>query len=193
VAARQILVICEACHRPQFANQASCVGCGAALPAVAATPGQLKSAREKLIEAYEPFLEAHFGRGRLLLLSEKQLEWHHRGGRALVANLAEIDSIRVEKRRVWETLLPAALVALAAAWPATGWVRLGLLGFSALWVVAGVVQRRAALVVRMKDGRQAALPLGIGAPALERAEGIWSTLGPELAKLGVPVTPPRPA
>jgi hypothetical protein len=183
------LVICEACGRPQFLTQPHCVACGAKLPETAATRPQIKSARERLIDAYQPYIEADFGRGRLLLLSEKQLEWRVGEARPLVADLAGIQAVSLHKRRVWEAFLPAALVAAAAAWPGHGWTRWALAAFAGLWVVAGVLQRRAALVVQMKDGRRASIALGIGGPAVERADSVWSSVGPELARIGIAVSP----
>lgn len=183
----QVLVMCEACGRPQFATQPTCVACGAKLPDVPATKAQLKSAREQVLDSYEPFLEADFGRGRLLLLSEKQLQWRAGAAAPWVADLAKVDTMGLRKRPVWETALPAGLIALAAIWPATGWGRAVLAGLAALWLVAGAVQRRCALVVRMKDGRRAAISLGIGRPALQRADSVWATMTPELLRLGVTV------
>ncbi|HEX4620635.1 MAG TPA: hypothetical protein VH208_03625 [Myxococcaceae bacterium] len=183
------LVVCEACGRPQFLTQPSCVGCGAKLPEAPATGQQIKSARDRLIDGYQPYIEADFGRGRLLLLSEKQLEWRVGAARPLVAELTGIEAVSLHKRRVWEALLPAALVAGAAAWPAHGWPRWALAAFAGLWVVAGALQRRATLVVQMKDGRRASIPLGIGGPAIERADSVWSSVGPELARSGIAVSP----
>jgi hypothetical protein len=169
-----MLVMCEACGRPQFATQATCIACGATLPETKASGPQVRSARDQLIAGYEPFLEADFGRGRLLLLSEKQLEWRDGARRPLLADLAQIEAVTLRKRRVWETLLPAGLISLAAIWPARGWAQVALAAFAGLWVIAGVLQRRCALVVRMKDGRRASIPLGVGTP---RWSG-WTASGP---------------
>jgi hypothetical protein len=187
--AAQPLVMCEACGRPQFLAQPTCVACGAKLPDAPASGREIKSARERLLDGYQPYIEAHLGRGRLLLLSEKQLEWRVGATRPLVADLTGIAAVSLRKRRVWEALLPATLIAAAAAWPAHGWARWALAAFAGLWVAAGAVQRRCALWVRMKDGREASIPLGIGAPAVERADSVWSSIRPELARLGVAVSP----
>src|SRR5690349_3854622 len=81
--APEVLVMCERCGRPQKAAK-ECVHCGTALPttpigagaqASGEAKGKGKAGREKLLDAYDPFLECDLGAGRKLLLSERRLEW----------------------------------------------------------------------------------------------------------------------
>ncbi|HME91421.1 MAG TPA: hypothetical protein VKE49_08345, partial [Myxococcaceae bacterium] len=55
-----------------------------------------------------------------------------------------------------------------------------------------VLQKRYALRLRLKDGREASLVLGIGArrsPMVQRIESVWDSLAPELTSLGVRCAP----
>lgn len=181
----QVLVMCAACGRPQFPTQPDCVACGAKLPE-APQPAP-RTARDALLECYEPILEADFGRGRVLMVSEKQLEWRVQGGRVLLAELAQIEWVRLRTRPVWEVLIPVAVLGVGAILVPWGWARGLTAVFAALWLVAGAVQRRCALAVHMRDGREATLTIGTGNPLAARARAIWSTVGPELGRLGVGV------
>jgi hypothetical protein len=181
----QVLVMCSACGRPQFPTGPACVACGAALPEVPAPAP--KSARDQLLSQYEPFLEADFGRGHVFLLSPKQLEWRVGGARRLTADVDQVAAVQLRTRPVWEALLPVGIVLAFSAWPSNLGVRVALWALAALWSVAGLVQRRCALAVSMKDGRRASLAIGTGNPLTRHAQSVWSTVGPELARTGIRV------
>jgi hypothetical protein len=181
----QVLRVCSACGRPQFPSGAACVVCGAALPEVL-EPAP-KSARDQLLGQYEPFLEADFGRGHVFLLSPKQLEWRVSGARRLAADLAQVATVQLRTRPVWEALLPVGVLLALSFWSFPTGVRATLWAVAALWSVAGLVQRRCALAVSMKDGRHASLFIGTGNPVTRHAQSVWATVGPELARVGVRV------
>lgn len=183
----KVLVMCAECGRPQFATQATCVACGAALPDTPVPKEELASARDRLLQSYEPYLEGSLGRGRRLLLSDKRLEWHGGGGQSAVLELSELKRVRVDARPVFESLLFAA--GLAAAALVTPWLALRLVlgGLSGLAVVACFAQRRYDLVLESAGARRRFL-LGIGtrrAPISQRIESIWSSFREELSRLGI--------
>lgn len=188
MAARR-LVVCPACGRPQFPTQAGCVGCQAALPDTPATAQELKAGRDQVLEAYEPFLEASFGRGHRLLLSHKRLEWHAGRGAPMRVELSRLTGASLQSRPVYEALLISAicvLVDLGLPWPYVG----GALGLVALLaVMACFNQRRFALVLRSGD-RTAHMVLGVGtarSPIARAVKSAWATFAEELAQLGVAV------
>jgi hypothetical protein len=183
----QVLVMCAECSRPQFATQKTCVSCGAVLPDAPMPREELKSVRDRIIEAQTPFLEATLGRGQRLCLSEKQLEWHGAPSKAYFA-LPDLKGAKLQARPVWETLIfgSVALIALVVApWL---WLRLAFAGLVVVAVLACFIQRRFFLLLATEKGT-AALPLGIGArnaPISQRIQSIWGSLRDELERRGVP-------
>jgi hypothetical protein len=183
----QVLVMCSQCARPQFATQATCVSCGAVLPEAPVAKEELKSARERLLEAHQPFLEATLGRGQRLTLSEKKLEWHPGVGNAQAFPLEELKGARLHRRPVFEALILGALaVALGALVPWL-WARIVLGLFFALSLTACFAQRRFFIELTGEKG-VARLPLAIGrvgAPIGQRVMSIWQSLKDELERRGV--------
>src|SRR5258708_15093364 len=113
----KVLLFCPQCGRPQHARE-SCVACGALLPS---PPSKRPAAgRDRILEAYQPFLEADLGLQRRILLSAKRLEWHPRSGDPVIAEVAQIERVRLASRPVWESLAIGA-VALLAVFVAKAW------------------------------------------------------------------------
>ena len=165
------------------------MGCGAALPQTPATGQEIKAGRDQILDAYEPFLEASFGRGKRLLLSEKRLEWHPGVAAPVKLELSRLTSAALERRPAFEALLVGALCcagAVAVPWP---WAQAGLCALALLAAVACFAQRRFALVLRSAD-RTARIVLGVGtrrAPISRAAQSAWDTFAEELSQLGVAV------
>ncbi|HVE84627.1 MAG TPA: DUF6232 family protein [Myxococcales bacterium] len=193
----QILVMCEACGRPQFPRKGGCVQCGAPLPEQPTGLKRPATPKEKLFDAFEPFLEGDFGRAGTVLLSQRRLEWQPGPGsreEKKTYPLVDVAQVELERRPAWEALLVAALPGIAAALvssPVARWILLGLVGFAAL---ACFTQRRYALFVRRRDGKD---PLGLllavgtsGSPAVQRVLSVWESLSAELRSLGVKVLEP---
>ncbi len=134
--------------------------------------------RDRILKAYQPFLEADLGLERRILLSAKRLEWHPRSGDPVIAEVAQIERVRLASR-------PASLAVLLAR----GWVIRALLGaIVVLAVAACVLQKQYALVLTTRDGRSRRIELGIGtrrAPVVQRIESVWGSLQPALKELGV--------
>ena len=145
------------------------------------------TAREKLIEADVPLLEADLGGGRELSLSERMLGWRVGEGSPAFFRLAEVGRVRLARRPVWEALFVGLGVAAVSAGALRGWTRGAGLVFAALWVAAGITQRLASFAVEMKDGRRAALRVGVGPAANLRAQSVWESFRIELSRLGVAV------
>lgn len=180
----KVLLFCPQCGRPQYARP-SCVACGAPL----ASPGDRPlGGRDRILKAYQPFLEADLGLQRRILLSAKRLEWHPRSGDPVIAELAQIERVRLLSRPVWESLAIGAAASLAMFF-VRNWVTRVLLGAIALLAVAAcVLQKQYALVLTTRDGRSRRIDLGIGtrrAPAVQRIESVWGSLQPALNELGV--------
>lgn len=183
------LALCPACGRPQFPTQPQCVGCGAALPDKPATGPEIKAGRDKILDAYEPFLEASFGRGKRLLLSVKRLEWHPGLAPPVKVELAELTFASLERRPAYEALLIAGVVGLAAVALPWTFAKALLSALGLLAVGACFTQRRFALVLRSAD-QTARIVLGVGtarAPISRAVLSAWATFAEELAQLGVAV------
>ncbi len=145
--------------------------------------------REAILEAHQPFLEADLGLGRRLLLSSKHLEWHPRAPASpLIAELAQLQSVKLAARPVWESL-GIGLVALTGIAFSSRLPVQGVLGAVAvLAMVACLLQRRYSMLLKWKSGRAEELFLGIGtprAPVVERIEGVWSSVCGALQSMGV--------
>src|SRR5260370_32536822 len=131
MSSEKILLFCPQCGRPQNA-QATCVGCGAPLP----PPGNRPMGdRDRILKAYQPFLEADLGLERRILLSAKRLEWHPRSGDPVIAEVAQIERVRLLSRPVWESLAIGAAASLAVVL-ARGWVIRRLRGAIVVLAVA---------------------------------------------------------
>ena len=179
--------MCSQCGRPQFANQATCVSCGAVLPEAPATKEELKSARDRLLEAHQPFLEANLGRGQRISLSEKQLEWHGAPAATSFA-LPDIQRAALFARPVWEALLIGLLAIVGLAVMPWLWLKVVFGGFLVLSLAACFAQKRFFPRLMTKKG-EAVLPLGIGAKnaaSSQRIQSIWASLRSELERQGVP-------
>lgn len=193
----EILVMCEACGRPQFPRKGGCVQCGAPLPDHPTGVKRPATPKEKLFDAFEPFLEGDLGRAGTMLLSQRRLEWQPPAGsreEKKTFPLVDIDQVELQRRPAFEALIFAAIPALAAAFvsnPVGRVVLLALAGFAAL---ASLTQRRYALFVRTRS-RQESLGLLVavgtaGSPAVRRAVSVWESLAAELKSLGVKVVDP---
>jgi hypothetical protein len=193
----EILVMCEACGRPQFPRKGGCVQCGAPLPDHPTGLKRPSTPKEKLFDAFEPFLEGDFGRAGVMLLSQRRLEWKPAAGsreeRKTYA-LVDLDMVKLERRPAWEALFFAALPLIASALVSSPTVRWILWGVAAFAALAAATQRRYALFVRTRDRKE---PLGLlvavgtsGSPAVQRALSVWETLSAELKALGVKVVDP---
>src|SRR5437868_5279893 len=90
----QVLVMCPECGRPQPGGSEACIACGARLP-----PALPPSGRDQVLDAFSPFLEADLGRGRVLTLSKRRLEWRSGyEGDAQVFELSELKSLELSRR-----------------------------------------------------------------------------------------------
>jgi hypothetical protein len=193
----EILVMCEACGRPQFPRQGGCVQCGAPLPDHPTGLKPPQTPRDKLFDSMEPFLEGDLGRAGTVLLSQRRLEWkppHGSREEGRTYALVDVDHVELQRRPAWEALFFTAIPIVIAAFisnPIIRWVLIGLGAFAAL---ASVTQRRYALFVRTRDRKG---PLGVllavgtsGSPAVKRVMSVWESLSTELKALGVKVVDP---
>lgn len=193
----EILVMCESCGRPQFPRKGGCVQCGAPLPDHPTGLKRPATPKEKLFDAFEPFLEGDFGGAGTVLLSQRRLEWKPPPGsreEKKTYTLVDVDQVELQRRPAWEALFIAALPLLASAFfpsPTVRWILWGVAAFAAL---ATLTQRRYALFVRTRDRKN---PLGLmvavgtsGSPSVQRALSVWETLSTELKALGVKVVDP---
>jgi hypothetical protein len=189
----EVLVMCPFCGRPQF-PAAACVACHQPLPAApppgaAAPTSPPPSGRDKLLEAYEPYLEADLGEGKTLLLSQKRAEWK-RGEREVVkVDLSSVAVVALRSRPIWEALLFVPLFAGLVVLP---WLGLRLAGLTLMTaaIAACFLQRRFSLSWTLKDGRALNWVLGFGragTPAVQRVKSVWSSLAQELLRQGVSI------
>lgn len=189
--------MCTRCGRPQLAKGTHCIHCLAEFQGV--VEREKLTERDRVLEAYEPFLEADIGLGRRVLLSFKRLEWRPGEGRPpLLVDIADLKSVALSTRPVWESLYIGALACLAFVLKSPWFVH-GIFALLALLAVAAcALQKRYALRVKLKDGREAMLFLGVGArrsPAIQRIVSVWESLAPALESVGVqsgPASAPQP-
>src|SRR5262245_8254549 len=150
----EILVMCEACGRPQFPRKGGCVQCGAPLPDHPTGLKRPATPKDKLFDAFEPFLEGDFGRAGVVLLSQRRLEWQPAPGSRVETqtySLVDLDLVELQRRPAWEALFFAAIPAVISGFVSSSMVRWILLGVAAFAVLATLTQRRYALFVRTRD------------------------------------------
>ncbi|MFZ5468208.1 MAG: hypothetical protein ACOZIN_02125 [Myxococcota bacterium] len=189
----EVLVMCSQCGRPQLAAKKTCAGCGAQLPQTPEMP-QLPSPRDKLLDAFQPFLELSLGGGRRLLLSDRRLEWYPPSGKGLSFELGNVRQVRFRQRPAFEALLFAGAFAVGAAMVPWLFVQLVFGGLAGVAAIACLTQKHYALVVHAGGGRRTLL-LGIGAassPIAQRALSVWESLRLELERLRVTCEPSTP-
>ncbi|MBI3184916.1 MAG: hypothetical protein HYZ28_22480 [Myxococcales bacterium] len=183
----QILVMCKQCHRPQFTAGRTCVSCGAVLPEVPASGEEVKGARERLIEADQPLLEATLGRGRRILISDRQLLWHPGFGEPVRIELSKLKEVRLERRPAYEALIFFFLFGLGAALTPWLWLRLLFGVLAGVSLLACFAQRRYALVMEA-EGLRLTPMLGIGtlgSPIARRIHSVWASVRDELERRSV--------
>src|SRR5262249_19693028 len=89
---------------------------GFLIPGIVGTHAENQSARDRLLQAYQPFVEADLGRGQMLRLSQRRLEWipdAHR--RPLIIPVAQLRSLSLSQRPIWEALVLGVLLIAGAA------------------------------------------------------------------------------
>jgi hypothetical protein len=193
----EVLVMCESCGRPQWPRKAGCVHCGAKLPDSPAGAKKPATPKEKLFDAFEPFLEGDFGRGGVVLLSQRKLEWklsRNAPRPARSFHLVDLAEVRLERRPAWEALIFLVIPAALAFFVRSGPGRYALAGVALFILLACLSQRRYSFHVSPRDGKD---PLGVllavgtsSAPGVVRAMSVWETLATELKALGVKVRDP---
>lgn len=150
---------------------------------------QDRIARERLLDSYQPFLEADLGRGHVIRLSRRRLEWvGGPGSTPLIFKLHDLSGVSLAERPVWESLLVGILLAggfaLGLRWP----IQLVLAGLILVSVFACFAQKRYALKLQLRSGQVLELALGVGtkrAPHSERVRSVWASVSAELRSLGV--------
>jgi hypothetical protein len=182
----EVLVMCPACGRPQF-PAAVCMACGQALPApdvVSPTP----TARERVMQAFEPYLEASLPGDRQVLLSERRLEWKDANG-SVQWEVTNLQSISLQARPIWEALLFSPLFALLLLASVPGLRLTGAL-LVLVSMAACFLQRRYVLAFQQTDGTVVRKPVGFGrrkTPAVEQIFSVWASLSQELFRRGVAI------
>lgn len=193
----EVLVMCESCGRPQLPRKAGCIACGAKLPDAPTGLQRPMTPKEKLFDALEPFLEGDFGRAGVMLLSQRRLEWKQdrnapRPTRSF--HLVDVAEVELERRPAFEALLFLVIPAALAFFLRSDGARYALAGVAVFVLLACLTQRRYALHIKPRDGKD---PLGIlltvgtsNAPGVVRVLSVWETLSQELRSLGVKVRDP---
>jgi hypothetical protein len=180
----ELLLVCPQCGRRQQMRE-SCSKCGAHLSPIS---GQDPTGRDSVLQAYQPFLEGDLGLERRILLSAKRLEWRPRRGEPVIAEVQQIEWVRLLSRPVWESLFIGAVASIVLAFASAWAIRALLAGIVLLAVAACFLQKRYALLLKMRDGRLRSFELGIGArraPVVQRIESVWDSLQPALEELGI--------
>lgn len=179
------LAMCGQCGRPQRAGE-SCIFCGARLPPpFAQVPS---SGRDRVLQAYQPFLEGDLGLARRIRLSARRLEWYPRSGQPVIAKVEQLERVSLFSRPVWESLAIGALAFIGLIF-SSHWLLRGALALVVLLAVAACfLQKRYSLILKTRDGRSRSLDLGIGgrrAAVVQRIESVWDSLQPALKDLGI--------
>ncbi len=154
-----------------------------------AASSQDRIARDRLLDCYRPFLEADLGRGHLIRLSQRRLEWvGGRGGEPLIVKIEDLRCVSLAERPAWEALLVGILLAGGFALGPPWAIRLLLGGLILLSLIACFAQKRYALRLQLRSGQVLEVALGTGtkrAAQTERVRSVWATLSAELRSLGV--------
>ena len=158
------------------------------IPGTLGTQAEDRSSRDRLLEAYQPFVQADLGRGHLLRLSQRRLEWIPGHRKPMFIPVAELRFFCLAERPIWEALV-LGVPLMAGAALARFWVlRLIFAALFLLAVAACFAQKRYALRLRLRSDELVEIPLGFGtarsAHAL-RVQSVWATLSEELRGLGV--------
>ena len=159
------------------------------IQSIVGTEAQDQSARDRLLEAYQPFLEADLGRGHLLRLSQRRLEWipgAHR--KTMMIPVAELRFFYLAQRPIWEALVLGVLLMAGAALAGTLVLRFLFAGLFVLAAAACFAQKRYVLGLQLRSGELVEIPLGFGtarSAQSRRVQSVWETLSQELRGLGV--------
>ena len=185
LARRRWLARCDRCFQPQLVEgeAGACAACGAQLPA---QPVPTDAHRPEASSASG--VDASLGGGSRLLLSGRHLTWVPRTGPRVDVELANLASVELRCRPVYESLCLTALSG-ALAW-ATPWTapRVMIACVAVLSLVAMLTQKRWLLDLIDRSGRRATLSLGIGAvqsPLAQRVLSAWATFREELTARGI--------
>jgi hypothetical protein len=147
-----------------------------------------------MLDSYQPFLEADLGRGHLIRLSQRRLEWvGGRGGESRIVKIEDLRSVSLAERPVWEALLVGILLAGGFALGFPWEIRLLLAGLILLSLIACFAQKRYALTLQLRSGQVLEIALGTGtkrAAQTQRVRSVWATLSAELRSLGVATVEP---
>src|SRR5712664_1600123 len=103
--ASELVLVCSQCGRRQQMRE-SCSKCGARLSPIS---GQDPTGRDSVLQAYQPFLEGDLGLERRILLSAKRLEWRPQRGEPVIAEVEQIEWVRLLRRPVWESIFIGAV------------------------------------------------------------------------------------
>lgn len=149
-----------------------------------------------MLDSYQPFVEADLGRGRLIRLSQRRLEWvGGRSGEPLIVKIEDLRSASLAERPVWETLLVGILLAGGFVVGPPWAIRLLLGGLILLSLIACFAQKRYALRLQLRSGQVLEVALGIGtqrAAQTQRVRSVWASVSAELRSLGVPSVEQQP-
>jgi hypothetical protein len=142
-----------------------------------------------LLDSYQPFLEADLGRGHLIRLSQRRLEWVGGSrGKPLNLRIEDLGCVSLAERPAWEALLVGILLAGGFALGPPWAIRLLLGALILLSLIACFAQKRYALRVHLRNGQVLELALGTGtkrAAQTQRVRSVWASLSEELRALGV--------
>jgi len=192
----EVLIMCPACGRPQFAA-ARCVACGGELPESLAPPTENPAAnrangRDQLLQAFDPYLEASLGNGKVLKLSQRRAEWADGQKPVRQLDLRQVSHVTLVRRPVWEALL---FLPLGLGFLAVPWWGMKVVGgvFCLLVLAAAFLQRRWWVECHRTDGPVERWDFGFGrpnTPVVQRMESVWGSFSQELGRLGVSVKGP---
>jgi hypothetical protein len=143
-----------------------------------------------MLDSYQPFVEADLGRGHLIRLSQRRLEWvGGRRGEPMIVKIEDLRGVSLAERPVWEALLVGILLAGGFAVGPPWAIRLLLGGLILLSLIACFAQKRYALRLHLCSGQVLEIALGVGtqrAAQTQRVRSVWASVSAELKSLGVP-------
>ena len=158
------------------------------IPSPLGTPAEDRSARDRLLEAYQPFVQADLGRGHLLRLSQRRLEWIPGHRKPMIIPVAELRVFYLAQRPIWEAMVLGVLLIGGAALAGSWVLRLIFAALFLLAAAACFAQKRYALRLRLRSDELVEIPLGFGTAHSAhtlRIKSVWATLSEELKGLGV--------